>query len=210
MNPDEWDLASRLDAELPQTQCTQCGYAACRPYADAMASGKAEINQCPPGGEAVIRKLAALLQLPYKPLNPAIGVERPRETAIIDKSLCIGCTLCIQACPVDAIAGGPRSMHTVVTAICTGCALCLPPCPVDCIAMLPVPSAAPPWDINAANAARARFERRRGRLHREQQRRLDRITVPSSPAPDHARRSRIIQAALQRARKLRIRQKDSA
>jgi len=210
MSPDDRDLASRLDAELPQTQCTQCGYAACRPYAEALASGKAQINQCPPGGKAVIRRLAALLQQPYQPLNPANGIERPRETAIIDENLCIGCTLCIQACPVDAIAGGPRAMHTVVTALCTGCALCLPPCPVDCIAMRPVPLAAPEWNLDAANAARARFEHRSARQQRELQLRLDRIPAPPSAAPDHARRNRVIQAALQRARKLRSRQKDGA
>jgi len=209
MSSDKRDLASRLDAELPQTQCTQCGYPACRPYAEAMASGQAEINQCPPGGEAVIRKLAMLLQQPYKPLNPANGVERPRQTAIIDEALCIGCTLCIQACPVDAIAGGPKSMHTVVAALCTGCALCLPPCPVDCIAMRPVLQTASAWDAKAAISARERFERRNIRLQRERPQRLNRPAKPASAAPGHDRRNRIIQAALQRARSLRVRPKDS-
>jgi electron transport complex protein RnfB len=207
---DQQELASRLDAELPQTQCTRCGYSACRPYAEAMASGKAKINQCPPGGTAVIRKLAELLQQPFEPLNPANGVERPREIAHISEQLCIGCTLCIHACPVDAIAGGPRSMHTVVATLCTGCALCLPPCPVDCIVMLPVSPAAPEWDAAAANAARNRFERRNSRLQHEQQQRLNKLAAPSPVAPEHARRSRIIRAALLRARHLRDRQKDSA
>ncbi|ODU33656.1 MAG: hypothetical protein BGP24_16915 [Lysobacterales bacterium 69-70] len=128
-------LADRIDALLPQTQCGQCHYAGCRPYADAIAAGDADINQCPPGGEAGIRALAALLGRDFKPLNPAHGVETPRTVAVIDEAVCIGCTKCIQVCPVDAILGAPQVMHSVLTEECTGCGLCLVPCPVDCIAM---------------------------------------------------------------------------
>lgn len=129
-------LADQIDALLPQTQCTKCGYPACRPYAEAIARGDAQINQCPPGGAEGIAKLATLLGRDVVPLNPANGEERSRTAALIDESLCIGCTLCIQACPVDAIVGAPKLMHTVLLQHCTGCELCLPPCPVDCIAMV--------------------------------------------------------------------------
>jgi electron transport complex protein RnfB len=126
-------VVDQIDALLPQTQCAQCGYPGCRPYAEAIASGAAEINQCPPGGEAGIRALADLLGREPKSLNPENGAERPRTVAVIDEAACIGCTLCIQACPVDAIVGAAKQMHTVIEAECTGCDLCLPPCPVDCI-----------------------------------------------------------------------------
>jgi electron transport complex protein RnfB len=129
-------LADQIDALLPQTQCTKCGYPACRPYAEAIARGEAQINQCPPGGSDGITKLAALLGREVLPLNPANGAERDRTAALIDESLCIGCTLCIQACPVDAIVGAPKLMHTVLLQHCTGCDLCIPPCPMDCIAMV--------------------------------------------------------------------------
>jgi len=129
-------LTDRIDALLPQTQCGQCHYAGCRPYAEAIAIGEADINQCPPGGEAGIRALATLLGREVKPLNPEHGVETPRTVAIIDEAVCIGCTKCIQVCPVDAILGAPQVMHSVLTDECTGCGLCLVPCPVDCIAMV--------------------------------------------------------------------------
>ncbi|MCW8872943.1 MAG: electron transport complex subunit RsxB [Xanthomonadales bacterium] len=135
-------VVDRIDALLPQTQCGQCDYPGCRPYAEAIASGEAPINQCPPGGEAGVRALADLLGLEPLPLNPDNGQEQPRRVAVIDESACIGCTLCIQACPVDAILGAAKRMHTVIEAECTGCDLCLPPCPVDCIAMVPRQS---PW-----------------------------------------------------------------
>lgn len=128
-------LAEQIDAILPQTQCTQCGYAGCRPYADALARGEARINQCPPGGEAGIHALAHMLGLPYIALDPAHGVQKPRSMAVIDESTCIGCTLCIKACPVDAILGAHKQMHTVIADECTGCELCIAPCPVDCISM---------------------------------------------------------------------------
>jgi len=130
-------VVDQIDAILPQTQCGQCNFPGCRPYAEAIAAGEAPINQCPPGGEAGIRALADLLGLEPLPLNPDCGEEKPRRVAVIDEAACIGCTLCIQACPVDAILGAPKLMHTVIEAECTGCDLCLPPCPVDCIAMVP-------------------------------------------------------------------------
>lgn len=129
-------LAGRIDALLPQTQCTRCGYPACRPYAEAIARGEAPINRCPPGGEAGIRALAMLTGLPVQPLDPECGSEMPPRIAFIDEDACIGCTKCIQACPTDAIVGASKLMHTVIPDLCTGCELCIPPCPVDCIAML--------------------------------------------------------------------------
>jgi electron transport complex protein RnfB len=128
-------LTDRIDALLPQTQCRQCGYNGCRPYADAIAQGSADINRCPPGGEDVINDLAHLLQRPALPLDTSRGVTKPPAVAVIDEAWCIGCTLCIQACPVDAIAGAAKLMHTVIADECTGCELCVPPCPVDCIRM---------------------------------------------------------------------------
>jgi len=129
-------LADQIDAILPQTQCGQCNFPGCRPYAEAIAAGEAGINQCPPGGAAGIRALADLLGVEAPPLNPEYGREKPQTVAVIDESVCIGCTLCIQACPVDAILGATRQMHTVIESECTGCDLCLPPCPVDCIEMV--------------------------------------------------------------------------
>lgn len=128
-------LAARIDAILPQTQCGQCGYAGCRPYAQALADGRADIDQCPPGGAAGAAALAALLGRDAKPVNPANGVEKPPQVAVIVEPDCIGCTKCLQACPVDAIVGGPKLMHTVIAELCTGCELCIPPCPVDCIVL---------------------------------------------------------------------------
>ena len=126
-------LAGRLLDALPQTQCTRCGYPDCAAYAQAMAQGQADINQCPPGGAQGVERLAALLKVPPKPLNPAFGQEGPRTVAFIDESWCIGCTLCIEACPTDAIFGTNKRMHAVMETYCTGCELCLPVCPVDCI-----------------------------------------------------------------------------
>lgn len=135
---EEERLVEKIDAVLPQTQCTKCGYDGCRPYAEAIARGEADINQCPPGGDHGIHVLADLLGKEYKPLNPAHGVEQPRMVAFIDEPICIGCTLCIQACPVDAIVGAAKLMHTIVPELCSGCDLCVAPCPVDCISMQPV------------------------------------------------------------------------
>ncbi|SEA48124.1 electron transport complex subunit RsxB [Nitrosospira multiformis] len=129
-------LAEEIDAILPQTQCRQCGFSGCRPYAEAIAEGRAQINQCPPGGEDGIHQLARLLGVEPLPLNTAHGVFKTKEVALIDEQACIGCTVCIQVCPVDAIVGAARQMHTVISGECTGCSLCLEPCPVDCIQMV--------------------------------------------------------------------------
>lgn len=155
--------ADEIDALLPQTQCTRCGYQGCRPYAEAIARGEAEINQCPPGGSKTIAALAALLERPVLPLNPANGVEGPPLVARIDEERCIGCAKCLPPCPVDAIVGAPRHMHTVMTQICTGCELCVAPCPVDCISMVPreVPEEAPSPEMN-----RMRFAARNARIAR--------------------------------------------
>jgi electron transport complex protein RnfB len=159
-------LADRIDALLPQTQCEQCGYHGCRPYAEAIARGEAPINQCPPGGAAGIAKLAALLDRPVLPLNPDHGIEKPRTLARIVESDCIGCTKCIQACPVDAIVGAAKLMHTVIADDCTGCELCVAACPVDCIVLEPMPLAQA-GDVAHADAAREHFQRREARLARE-------------------------------------------
>ena len=128
-------MVEKIDAILPQTQCGQCGYPGCKPYATAIAKGEADINQCPPGGEEGVKKLAELLGVEPKPLN---AEPKPKSVALIDENLCIGCTLCIQACPVDAILGAAKQMHTIIAAECTGCELCVAPCPVDCISMVPL------------------------------------------------------------------------
>lgn len=138
-------LVEKIDSILPQTQCGQCGYPGCKPYATAIASGEADINQCPPGGEEGIRNLADLLGREFKPLDEEHGVEKPKSVAVIDEQTCIGCTLCIQACPVDAIVGAAKQMHTVVEYECTGCELCVAPCPVDCITMEPLPETVKSW-----------------------------------------------------------------
>jgi electron transport complex protein RnfB len=136
-------LVERIDALLPQTQCGQCRYPGCRPYAAAIARGESGIDRCPPGGETTLRALAALLDRPVVALDPACGAPAPPQVAFIDEARCIGCALCLPACPVDAIVGAPRFMHTVIAAECTGCALCLPPCPVDCIELHPVATPRP-------------------------------------------------------------------
>lgn len=138
-------LVDKIDSILPQTQCGQCGFPGCRPYATAIANGEADINQCPPGGEEGIRNLADLLGREFKPLDEEHGVEKPKSVAVIDEQTCIGCTLCIQACPVDAIVGAAKQMHTVVEKECTGCELCVAPCPVDCITMEPLPETVKSW-----------------------------------------------------------------
>jgi Na+-translocating ferredoxin:NAD+ oxidoreductase subunit B len=138
-------LVERIDALLPQTQCGQCNFAGCRPYAEAIADGSADINRCPPGGDAGITALANLLGIAPKPLDPAHGRHAPRTVALIDEAVCIGCTKCIQVCPVDAILGAPQVMHSILSDECTGCGLCLVPCPVDCITLLPAQSPIAGW-----------------------------------------------------------------
>lgn len=202
-------LADRIDALLPQTQCTKCGHAGCRPYAEAVAAGE-PINRCPPGGVAGIAKLAALLGRQPLPLDPACGEERERRVALIEASLCIGCTKCIAACPVDAIIGASKRMHTVIPELCSGCDLCVPVCPVDCIEMVPAAPALPPWGEGDANAARARHGRRAERLAREKvetDRRFERVgmtklaRLEEEPQDDATARKRlVIEAAIRRAR----------
>jgi electron transport complex protein RnfB len=213
-------LEDAIDALLPQTQCTKCGFEGCRPYAVAIANGSVSINRCPPGGAAGIARLARLLGRAELPLDPACGVEAPRRVAWIDPGLCIGCTKCIQACPVDAIIGGQRRMHTVAAALCTGCDLCMAPCPVDCIVMRPLSGTgeAPPWSDADADSARARHLLRRARLARMQERRQARLAARApaaavtrdaaagSAAPaasgeqSEQRRQAVIEAAMRRAR----------
>jgi electron transport complex protein RnfB len=160
-------LADRLHDALPQTQCTRCGFADCRAYADAIADGSAAINQCPPGGAQGIDRLARLTGQPALPLNPVHGCEGPRRLAVIDEDWCIGCTLCINACPVDCIVGASKQMHTVIDALCTGCELCIPVCPVDCISLVNVTGARTGWDAwsdRQADQARERYARHPARV----------------------------------------------
>lgn len=138
-------LIERVNACLPQTQCAQCGHPGCRPYATAIIADDAPINQCPPGGEALIHELADLLGKEFLPLDAERGETKPPQVALIDEPLCIGCTLCIAACPVDAIVGASKLMHTVISEQCTGCELCLPPCPVDCISLVPGDTSLAQW-----------------------------------------------------------------
>lgn len=210
-------LADRIEDVLPQTQCTKCSYKGCRPYAEAIASGEAEINQCPPGGAEGIRRLSSVTGRPVIPLNPVNGFERPRAVAFIDESLCIGCTLCIQACPVDAIMGAAKQMHTIIPEQCTGCDLCVPACPVDCIVMYPVTETAgwDAWTQAQADDARDRHDFHLARLIREREENDARLAAKAqakaaaverlSPENDaeqaeKERKRQIIAAAMERAR----------
>lgn len=160
-------LADRIDSALPQTQCRRCGYVDCRAYAEAISSNVADINRCPPGGQEGVRRLAVITGRAVMPLDPNCGAEGPLMRARIDESACIGCALCLKACPVDSILGAPKRMHTVITAQCTGCALCIPVCPVDCITMHAEDDGQTGW--NAWSAALAEMARARYDSHRRRQ-----------------------------------------
>ena len=211
----EKPLAERLNDALPQTQCTRCGYPDCRGYAEAMVTGDADINRCPPGGAEGIGRLSAITGRRVIPLDPVRGIEGPRGLAVIDEAWCIGCTLCIKACPVDCIVGASKQMHTVIDALCTGCELCVPVCPVDCISMQPITGPATGWQAWSqpqADEARERYAFRAERLTREQrdnderlaaraQSKLADLAAHSSltdPAALAAKRA-VVEAALARA-----------
>jgi Na+-translocating ferredoxin:NAD+ oxidoreductase subunit B len=178
--------ADDIDALLPQTQCTRCGYSGCRPYAEALVAGTANINQCPPGGAGTISALAQLLQRALLPLNPLNGTEGPLLVAQIDEEVCIGCAKCLPPCPVDAIVGAQKQMHTVLAALCTGCELCVAPCPVDCIRMLPREQVAgPPAPCAADN--RERYAARNERLTRQASERAALLSSRKGTLPPDAR-----------------------
>lgn len=189
-------LVERINELLPQTQCTKCGFDGCRPYAQALAEGSSDINRCPPGGQTGVEKLAKLLGKAPKPIDPECGIPGPLRVAVIDEEHCIGCTLCIQACPVDAIVGANKRMHTVLSDWCTGCDLCLPPCPVDCITMVEVVDR-PDWDSERADRARQRHE---NRLKRQKAP----TRVAFAPLATEADKQATIAAALARARARRV------
>lgn len=181
----------QIDALLPQLHCGQCGYDGCRPYAEALRRGEADINQCPPGGEETLTALAELLEQPMRPVDPARGHALPAQVARIDEAACIGCVKCIHVCPVDAIIGAPKQMHTVMTADCTGCELCVPACPVDCISLEPATK------MTSADRERARknFRRRQQRLQRQANARQSQRT-----GPGRTEKKRVIAAAVARSR----------
>lgn len=189
--------ADAIDALLPQTQCGQCGYAGCRPYAEAVAAATAPINRCPPGGAELIAELATVLGIEAMPLNTAHGTPLPPAVAVIDEAACIGCTLCLDACPVDAIVGARQLMHTVITAECTGCELCIPPCPVDCIAIV---ATGAPRDRTSQRKAAA-YLKDRYLAHRQRTTDRSKERRGKNDAPDAAARKRAtIRRAMDRAR----------
>ncbi len=205
-----------IDAVLPQTQCTRCGFPDCRAYAEAIAAGQAPINRCPPGGDEGIVRLVRLTGQAALPLDPNCGAEGPRLLAVIDEAWCIGCTLCLDACPVDCITGAHKRMHTVIDELCTGCELCLPVCPVDCISLMPVSeqhTGWAAWSQPQADEARTRYQfhqrRRQGAEAENQQRLTDKAEAKLADLPAHSRHSdpvvldrkrEVIEAALARAR----------
>ena len=197
-------LTVRIDALLPQTQCTRCGYPACLAYAQAIARGEADINQCPPGGATGIELLAALLDRPARPLNPANGSEKAAEVALIDEEACIGCTKCIQACPVDAIIGASKLMHTVLIDECSGCELCIPPCPVDCITMVPAHDHRPA--LQRAPHFRARYDARNERLARDAAERATELAAAKAAVDAGAAARSAVEAAVERARAKKLSQ----
>ena len=179
-------LTDRIDGLLPQTQCRQCGYLGCRPYAEAIAAGHADLNRCPPGGLETLRALSELTGLPVKPLESA---QKPLAAAEIDEPACIGCTLCIQACPIDAIVGAANVMHTVIAAECSGCELCLPACPVDCITMIETREPTTHQDrLQRAAHYKRRFAAREGRLERD---RMEHLAVSRAKADEQRKRATI-------------------
>ena len=215
--PETQALFLALNNALPQTQCTRCGYPDCASYAQAMAEGQAPINQCPPGGQVGIERLAAIFGQPVLPLNPEHGTEGPRHVAIIDEAWCIGCTLCIKACPTDAILGANKLMHTVIEPWCTGCELCIPVCPVDCIAVENVTGTNTgwaAWSAEQADTARGRYTSRQQRLVREEAEHQKQLqakaehkladlaahTKGTDQAPEVDRKRAIIEAALAKAK----------
>lgn len=209
-------LAARIEDALPQTQCTRCGYPDCHGYAQAIAAGEADINRCPPGGAEGIARLAALTGQAITALDPERGSEGPRRLAVIDEQWCIGCTLCIKACPVDCIVGATKRMHTVIDALCTGCDLCVPVCPVDCIAMHDATSPATgwqAWSAPLAAQARSRYEQHRARVERDRREydlaMAERAAAKLADLEQHsriddpdalARKRAVVEAALARAR----------
>lgn len=209
------ELVEKIDAILPQTQCRKCGFSGCKPYAYAIVSGQADINQCPPGGNDGIRKIAALLGVSVKPLNSDFGITQPKMVALIDESHCIGCAFCLRACPVDAIVGAAKQMHTVIATECTGCELCIAPCPMDCIEMVLVKNTNIAHDsVELANKARIRYQSKQQRLlpannsdakvsdsslqRQEKNQSQDKIATESEQ-----RKKAIIQAAMERAAAIR-------
>lgn len=213
MNSNLKQAALLLDA-LPQTQCTRCGYADCAAYAQAIADGQADINQCAPGGQQGIARLAAMTGLPEKPLNPEFGSEGPRFMFFVDEDWCIGCTLCLDACPVDAIVGSNKRMHTVLEAYCTGCARCLPVCPVDCIAQENTSGSATGWGAwSQEQSATARQRYAFKSYRRTSDKGFSRnqleikgpgvdMSAPPPSTPEH--KSAVIAAALARARAIPV------
>ena len=208
------EIAAQIDAALPQTQCTRCGYPDCAAYAQAIAYDAAPINQCPPGGAQGVARLAAITGRPALPLSAVHGLESPRAVAVIDEAWCIGCTLCIKACPTDAIVGSNKMMHTVIEPYCTGCELCIPVCPVDCIALENVSGAATgwaAWPIAQAQQARQRYAAHRERIpppddYDGEAQDTTTLPLPEGGAPsgavsdDPTARKAAIAAAMERAR----------
>jgi Na+-translocating ferredoxin:NAD+ oxidoreductase subunit B len=216
-----------IDRALPQTQCTRCGYPDCYRYAQAIAEGSAPINRCPPGGAEGVARLAAITGAAIQPLDASHGIEGPRRLAVIDEAACIGCTLCLPACPVDSILGGPKAMHTVMAALCTGCELCVPACPVDCISLIDATGEQTgwaAWSQPQAEEAKARYGFHQFRLQRERDERNERLEAraltlkplvvdasPESPAlapqeaaePAQGGKRAVIDAAMARARATR-------